>query len=201
VLRLAFTVSTPLLSRWPILTRHRIIIFISLNIKYVSEFNSASNAGVAMVSPVLFRQSQLFYFLLSAAVPSLNQYLRKFDTRNAELYGYRTADYGSNGHAYPLENMSSQMSKGGAGFSATRSGTGKEEEILGVSSGVNFTPRGYSGYQSRVEGPTNARPNDGVSHSSHEGESVGSGSEDYIIRKDIVYEVRHEPGTPVPRIT
>lgn len=168
-------------------------MLISLNIKYVSDFNSASNAGMALISPVLFRQSELFYALLSAAIPCLNQYLRKFDTTNATQFGYRPDQYGSAGGTYQLESMSNQRSKNEANTIATRPGTDKACEVLGKSTGSNFNPAGYSQYKARVEGPGDSKENDGTSNVSQEDGSIGrADSEEHIIRKDVVYEVRRE---------
>lgn len=148
---------------------------------------------MALISPVLFRQSELFYALLSAAVPSLNQYLRKFDTAHATHFGYRADQYGSGGHTYQLDTMSNQRSKNRAGRVAPAKGTGHAGEVLGKSTGINFTPVGHSQYQTRIEGPNNGKNNDGTSNASQEEGSIGrAGSEEHIIRKDVVYEVRRE---------
>jgi hypothetical protein len=168
-------------------------VLIGFNIKYVSDFNSASNFGMALISPVLFRQSELFYALLSAAIPCLNQYLRKFDTTNATQFGYHPDQYGSAGDTYQLESMSNQRSKNEADKIATRGGAGKAYEVLGKSTGINFNPAGYSQYKARVEGPSDSKDNDGTSNGSREDSSTGrADSEEHIIRKDVVYEVRHE---------
>ncbi|KAL2437929.1 hypothetical protein ABEF95_009346 [Exophiala dermatitidis] len=171
-----------------------IIVLIAMNIKYVANFNHASNAGIALISPVLFRQSELFYSLLSAAIPSLNQYLRKFDTRHAAQFGYTPDQYAYSGQAYQLESMSrsKNLTTTSNGIGGDN-GPGKADEVLGVSTGFNFSNVGYSRYQTRVEGPANGKSHDGTSNDSQEAESIGrSNSEEHIIRKDVVYEVRRE---------
>ncbi|KAK6373891.1 hypothetical protein LTS17_007860 [Exophiala oligosperma] len=171
-----------------------------LNIKYVVRFNSASNAGMALVSPVLFRQAELFYALLSAAIPSLNQYLRKFDTTQATVYGYRSNAEASRGNTYQLESMSNGRSRNRSIVgkmvppNTGKGGDDYDAEAMGKSTSIRFNPTGYSSYQAHVEGPPNTgHQQDGNSTVSQEDVSTGrAGSEDHIIHKDVVYEVRHE---------
>lgn len=148
---------------------------------------------MALISPVLFRQSELFYALLSAAIPCLNQYLRKFDTSNVTQFGYHRDQYGSAAENYQLDSISNQRSRNEASKITTQSGTGKADAVLGKSTGINFNPTGYSQYKARVEGPTDGKENDGTSNVSQEDSSIGrADSEEHIIRKDVVYEVRRE---------
>ncbi|KIW61215.1 hypothetical protein, variant [Exophiala xenobiotica] len=169
-----------------------IIIFIGLNIKYVSVFNTASDAGIALTSPVLFRESQLLYALFSAAVPALNQYLRKLDTTHATQFGYRTDQYGneSSGRAYELSRVAKQTNQG------SMTGNNGIDDINGSgakSSGADFRNAGYTQYHARVDGPTMGKAHDGISSASQEDGSVGrNGSEELIIRKEVAYEVRDE---------
>ncbi|KAK5555147.1 hypothetical protein LTR46_006777 [Exophiala xenobiotica] len=169
-----------------------IIIFIGLNIKYVSVFNTASDAGVALTSPVLLRETQLLYALFSAAVPALNQYLRKLDTTHATQFGYRTDQYGneSSGRAYELSRMPKQTGQGSmAGYSGIDDNKGSGAK----SSGADFRNAGRTQYHARVDGPTLSKSHDGISSGSQEDVSVGRhGSEDHIIRKEVAYEVRNE---------
>lgn len=174
------------------LTDESIIVFIGLSIKYVSDLNSASDAGVALISPVLFRQTELLYALFSAAMPALNQYLRKFDTRNATQFGYHPNQYGSSGRNYEMSNLSNHRTAAGAGNKTTNvidNGDGS----LAKSSGADFRPAGHTQYYARVDGPNPSKGNDGVSSASQEDGSVGRhGSEEHIIRKEVVYDVRCE---------
>ncbi|KAK5267786.1 hypothetical protein LTR99_009758 [Exophiala xenobiotica] len=169
-----------------------IIILIGLNIKYVSVFNTASDAGVALTSPVLLRETQLLYALFSAAVPALNQYLRKLDTTHATQFGYRTDQYGneSSGRAYELSRMPKQTGQGSmAGYSGIDDNKGSGAK----SSGADFRNAGRTQYHARVDGPTLSKSHDGISSGSQEDVSVGRhGSEDHIIRKEVAYEVRNE---------
>lgn len=175
------------------LIRYRIIVLIGLSIKNVSDFDSAPNSGIALISPVLFRQSELFYALLSAAIPPLNQYLRKFDTSQATQFGYHPDQYGSAGQTYQLGSISKQRSNNDTSKVITNTGRSKPDEVLGKSSGVNFNPAGYSQYKTRIEGPSNGKENDSTSNDSQEDGSIRrADSEEHIIRKDVVYEVRRE---------
>lgn len=168
-------------------------MLIGLNIKYVSDFNSASNSGMALISPVLFRQSELFYALLSASIPCLNQYLRKFDTKNATQFGYRSGQYGSASGGYQLESMSNQWSRNEPRGVGAQGGTGKAGEVLGKSTDINFNPAEYLRYKARVEGPSDGLENDSTSNASQEDHSTRrADSQEHIIRKEVVYEVRRE---------
>jgi hypothetical protein len=158
----------------------------------VSVFNTASDAGVALTSPVLLRETQLLYALFSAAVPALNQYLRKLDTTHATQFGYRTDQYGNetSGRAYELSRIPKQTGQGSmAGYSGIDDNKGSGAK----SSGADFRNAGRTQYHARVDGPTLSKSHDGISSGSQEDVSVGRhGSEDHIIRKEVAYEVRNE---------
>lgn len=176
------------------MTYFRIIVFIGLNIKYVSNSESVSDPGVAIISPVLLRQSQLLYALLSAAIPSLNQYLRKFDTTKVSQFGYRPDQYGSADNTYQLDSISNQRSQDRIDDSTKENESGKAKKVSANSTGINFNSTGYSQYQARIEGPNNGKEIDLSSNTSQGEGSIGrANSEEHIIRKDVVYEVRPEP--------
>ncbi|EXJ59770.1 hypothetical protein A1O7_03917 [Cladophialophora yegresii CBS 114405] len=188
-----------------------IIILICLQIKYVADFDAASNAnaGIALTRPILLRQSEVLYSLLSAAIPALNQYLRKFDTTQATVFGYNANTHGSTGRsgAYQMDSLhaSGQRSKNGGSHANTKNyshldGTDEpltdEAQRVGKSTGINFVPANHAQYHASVEGPQGqgeAFANDGRSNASHEEGSLGRhNSEEFIIRKDVEYTVRHE---------
>ncbi|OAP56218.1 hypothetical protein AYL99_09397 [Fonsecaea erecta] len=171
-----------------------IIVLIGLQIKYVSDFSSASNAGIALTRPVLFRQAEVVYSLLSAAIPALNQYLRKFDTTQATVFGYNAGQYGSGGHSYQMDSLAAQGTKSNDTRNYTRMENDKAGEVLGKSTSINFCPPDHMRYHASVEGPHNEGFNhDGRSNVSHEEDSLGRhNSEEFIIRKDVEYTVRHE---------
>ena len=69
---------------------------------------------------------------------------------------------------------------------------GKANEVLGKSTGSNFNPSSHAHYNVTVEGQQNGGQ-DGISNVSQEDGSIGRhNSEEYIIRKDVRYDVRHE---------
>ena len=69
---------------------------------------------------------------------------------------------------------------------------GKAEEVLGKSTGTAFIPMSQGQYSARVDGHQRGH-HDGASNASQEEGSLGrDNSEDFIIRKDVQYEVRHE---------
>lgn len=170
-----------------ILIDYSIIVLIALHIKYISDFTSASNAGVALTKPILLRESELLYSLLSASIPTLNQYLRKFETKQISQFGYTTGQYGSNSHSYQMESM---PRKDTTGTVKTRTNNAKSDEVLGKSTSSSFNTQMHTTDPATVEGPP---ANDGISNASHEDGSLGRhNSDEYIIRKDMTYEVRYE---------
>jgi hypothetical protein len=166
-----------------------------VQIKYVSDFVSASNAGIALTRPILLRQSEVLYSLLSAAIPALNQYLRKFDTTQATMFGYNANTYGSAGRSYQMDSLNAQRSKNGDTKNFSQAGNDEPpHEDLGKSTGINFVPDSHAQYHVSVEGPhSEGFANDGRSNASHEEGSLGRhNSDEFIIRKDVEYTVRHE---------
>ena len=167
----------------------RIIILICLQVKYLSDFSSAANAGVALTRPILFRQSEVLYSLLSAAMPSLNQYLRKFDTTQATVFGYNAGTYGSARRSYQMDSLGAPRSKNEDTKPYARMGTGDADEDLARSTDNNFLASRNTRYHANVEGPHN----DGRSNASQEEGSIGRhNSDELIIRKDVEYTVRQE---------
>jgi hypothetical protein len=165
-----------------------IIVFIGLSLKFLPVFDSASDPGVALARPILFRQAQLLYSLLSASIPSLNQYLRKFDTTQTSVFGYTPGQYGSSNGTYAMGSMAAGRSQNRDG----RTGTSKGDENGGRPDHASFTTPSHRQYQATVEGP-HAISHDVVSNASRDDGSIGrQNSEDHIIRKDVRYEVRAE---------
>ncbi|KIW34857.1 uncharacterized protein PV07_01605 [Cladophialophora immunda] len=171
-----------------------IIVLICLQIKYVSDFSSASNAGIALTRPILLRQAEVVYSLLSAAIPALNQYLRKFDTTQATVFGYNASQYGSGGRSYQMDSLGGEGTKSNDTRNYTRMENDKADEASGKSTGINFCPPNHTRYHASVEGPHNeGLNNDGRSNVSHEEGSLGRhNSDEFIIRKDVEYTIRHE---------
>lgn len=175
------------------LIEESIIVFIVLNVKYVSDLNSASDAGVTAIKPVLIRQCELVYGLFSVAAPALNQYLRKFDTRHVTQSGYRPDQYESGGQRYEMSNLTNHRTERGGGNTSGNHGTGNKDGFAAQSSGTGFWSPGYPVYHARIEGPHVSKSNEGMGSASQDGGSVERhGSEENIIRKEVVYQVRSE---------
>lgn len=153
-----------------------IIVFIALHLYYLGKSTNSSNRGVAVSNVIIFRQAELLFSLFSAAVPALNQYLRKFSTVGTAAFGYSPGAYGAGG--YGLKSMTRRTKKSQSSQRDTT--TGKD----------NFAPnhcmhyRATVDYQAREEHDSSA---DGVSLGRHN-------SDDMIIRKDIAYEVSYSEG-------
>lgn len=175
------------------LIEESIIVLIVLNVRFVSDLNSASDAGTAVIRPVLVRQTQLFYGLFSAAAPALNQYLRKFDTRNATQFGYRPDQHELGDRNYEMSNLTNHRTERRGGNTNGNHGTGNQDGFAAQSSGNGFRAPGYPVYHARIEGPHVSKSNEGICSASQDGGSLERhGSEEYIIRKEVVYHVRSE---------
>lgn len=175
------------------LIEESIIVLIVLNVKFVSDLDSASDAGIAVIKPVLVRQAELFYALFSAAAPALNQYLRKFDTRNVTQFGYHPEQYELGVGNYEMSNPTSHRTERGGGNTNRNHGTGNTDGFAVQSSGAGFRPPGYPVYHARIEGPKVSKSNEGICGASQDDGSVERhGSEEHIIRKEVVYHVRSE---------
>lgn len=155
----------------------RIVIFIGLHLYYLSRFVNGQNKGVNLTRPVIFRQAELLFSLFSAAIPALNQYLRKFQTASAATFGYRPDTYA--GNTYGLKSFTSR----------TRGGTGRVDPLQTKDS---FAPTSSGNYLATVDygNAKEERSDDG-----QDGLSMGRhNSDDMIIRKDVVYEISYSDG-------
>jgi hypothetical protein len=133
-----------------------------------------SDAGVAPISPVLIRQTELLYALFSAAIPALTLYLRRFDTRNATQSGYRQNQYGSSGHNYEMSNLSNHRIATGGGNTNANNGIDNGDDSAAQASCIDFRPLVHTQYHARIDGPNCGKSNYGVSSASQEDRSVGS---------------------------
>ncbi|RMZ79299.1 hypothetical protein DV736_g6682, partial [Chaetothyriales sp. CBS 134916] len=167
-----------------------LIVWIILHLKFLSDFNSAQDPSIALTKVQIFRQCEMIYSLLSASIPALNQYLRKFNTQDATQFGYHPSRYaggsggskGSRGRSLPLKSLSKNKSGGGQNESwNTSSDDNRIEDRLDKS----------ASYKALVD-TTSGNTQDSVSNTFHEGPFGRHDSEDHIIRKDVQYEVRHE---------
>lgn len=153
----------------PILTilTTSIIMFIALHVHYLIIFTRTENKGVAITMPIIFRQAELLFSLFSAAIPALNQYLRKFSTQGTP------GDYSAygNGGGYGLRSMARTTKK--SHHSQLDTMASKDEWHGNYKATVE--------YHGRDENDSSA---DGVSLGRHN-------SDDMIIRKDVVYDVTY----------
>ncbi|RMZ82152.1 hypothetical protein DV738_g1845, partial [Chaetothyriales sp. CBS 135597] len=163
-----------------------IIIFITLHLKFLSDFNSAKNPSVALTKVQIFRECEIIYSLLSASIPALNQYLRKFNTQEATQFGFNPTRYANSGgsgrRGLPLKSFTKSKTKG------------TQNASWNASSNDNIIPNHNksTSYKALVNAQNGTTP-DAMSNGSREDVSFGRhDSEDYIIRKDVHYEVRHE---------
>lgn len=74
------------------LSWHRIVVLVALHIHYIREFTYSADKGVAIATPIMFRQAESLFSLLSASGPPLNQYLRRFQTTDVATFGFAPKD-------------------------------------------------------------------------------------------------------------
>jgi len=148
-----------------------IIMFIILHVHYLLAFTRTDNKGVAITMPVIFRQAELLFSLFSAAIPALNQYLRKFSTQGTpgsySVYG--------DGGGYGLKSLTRTTKKSHFDSMASRDG---------------FVSERHGNYKATVEHQgrdENDSSADGISLGRHN-------SDEMIIRKDVVYDVTYSDG-------
>ncbi|RMD41550.1 hypothetical protein DV735_g3591, partial [Chaetothyriales sp. CBS 134920] len=163
-----------------------LIIFIVLHLKFLADFDTSGSPSVALTKVQIFRQSEIVYSLLSASIPALNQYLRKFNTQEATQFGFNPTRYANSGgsgrRGLPLKSFTKTKSKG------TQNASWNASSNDNIISNHNKS----TSYKALVNAQ-NGTTQDAMSNGSREDLSFGRhDSEDYIIRKDVHYEVRHE---------
>jgi len=160
-----------------------LVVFIVLHVVYLSEAVTSQNKGVSFTRPIIFRQVELCYALLSAAVPALNQWLRQFDTSQRTAFGFDPTQYHTSSRAYQLSSMK-------------RSRLRSHVEPEGSTGPPKFTPT-TNKYQASCEWQ-NTNKDDG--NDSQDGvQSDRNNSEDMIIRKEMQYDIYYEePAKPRP---
>lgn len=152
------------------ISRLPIVIIIALHVAYLSRSLDDPNRGVSLVKPLIIRQTQLLFSLFSAAIPALNQYLRKFTYMGTGTYGPGS----QGGNSYGLKSLTR----------ATRDDSGhlRSRGEFNPQSSTTYTATvGHRGYSDRSTSPAN------TSLSRHD-------SEDMIIRKDVHYEISYSDG-------
>lgn len=144
------------------------ITIVALHIYYIHKFVQSPDKGVAIVTPILFRQAESLFSLFSASSPPINQYLREFRTTDLATFGYTP------GGSYNLTSVSSRARRLRA------------ESDLPTLNG-RFAVPGQGSYQVIVESGGNhgAQCIDLQNDGSH-GRSDGN---EMIIRRDATYEI------------
>lgn len=163
---------------------YRTLLFIGVHLHYLSKFTHSSDKGVAITEPIIFRQVESLFSLFSAAVPALNQYLRKFQTTTAAIFGYSPGTYGS--HSYGLRSVSDR----GKRSLGRDEGGGHTPHLEPSQMKDCFNPASQQGNYSAT---INHKPHeDGQSDNSQEVRSLGRhDSDEMMIRKGVSYEVSH----------
>jgi hypothetical protein len=169
-------------------------VLIALNLKYTSTFNSSSDPGTALVSPIAFRQAQVLFSLFSAALPALNQYLRKFDTSQATMFGYNANTYGSGGRSYQLHSLTQNSKIDNTPRNYSRLPTDRTINQTGRTTANDFEAANANAqYSVTVQCPaphTETIKDDGISQ--EDTSASRHNSDDFIIHKNVEYTVSHE---------
>lgn len=163
-LQMSFSRRTSALSCF--IVRLPIIIIIAVHVVYLSRSMDDPNRGVSLVNPLVIRQTQLLFSLFSAAIPALNQYLRRFTYTGTGIYGTSSAA----GHSYGLKSL-------------TRNDD-THSKLRGENNTYTATVA-HRGYSDRSSSPTDT--------SLHR-----HNSDDFIIRKDVHYEISYSDSQNEP---
>ena len=156
-----------------------IIVLAVLHITTLSEFTTSNNPGVALALPSVYLQVELFYALLSSAIPALNRWLRNFDTSMGTTWtsAYGSQQYGSNDRADKSVGQSYRMDS--INNSKLRPDGPQQDNNA-------FTPGNREYIASCMHG------NNADGHSNHSHDDRSTSSEDMIIRKSVGWKVTYE---------
>ncbi|KIW14959.1 hypothetical protein PV08_07746 [Exophiala spinifera] len=145
-----------------------------LHLKFISEYTTSRNPGVAFVTALVLQQVQLCWSLISATIPNLKSFVKSFSSGfGIQLDPSISQAYGSGGRSrrhsgYELGSFGKGNSKN---RSADRSANDTEEPGTSPQDMRNDSKAGDQ-------------------------ESVDStGSQDHIIRKDVQWTIRYETDT------
>lgn len=154
----------------------------------------STNAGVSLAIPTVYAEVHLVFAVFSAAIPAVNRWLRKFDTKMGGQWNTSSGTYGSgnayaknqsksNNQSFPLDTMRSQASGTGAQSDMVRNRSHNAEDQLRPDA-VAYT------WQTQV--PSDTDRESGGSRQSHQ----SAHSEANIIRKDVQWQIHYDQRSP-----
>jgi hypothetical protein len=157
-----------------------LIVLAILHITTLSEFTTSQNPGVALALPSVYLQVELFYALLSSAIPALNRWLRNFDTSMGTTWtsAYGSQQYGSTGRADKSVGQSYRMD-------SINNSKLRPEGSQQLDNNA-FTPGNREYLASCMHG------NNADGRSNHSQDDRSTSSEDMIIRKSVGWQVTYE---------
>ena len=148
----------------------------------------SSNPGVDRTPVILFQQAELCFSLIAATIPCLKSFIRSFDTSSGTRVNYTSHGYSSTsyGKSYKMQSMSGHRSRNdnhenGDGTIKinkrpfTRDNQ-QHESLGGAASSSKVTSVAFCS-----DRPRDADADDG-----------NRGSQEWIIRRDVQWEVRSE---------
>ena len=144
-----------------------------IHLKYISDYTTSKNPGIALVSALVLQQVELCWSLISATVPNLKSFVKSFSSG----FGIQldpTLTQGAYGSGrYKGTNGYEMGSVPGKGDSKSRSGN-----------------RSYNEIEHQDPIPQQPQDDDKIRRDQ---ESIDSaGSQDHIIRKDVHWDIHYE---------
>ncbi|KAK4946516.1 hypothetical protein LTR10_014368 [Elasticomyces elasticus] len=144
-----------------------------IHLKYISEYTTSKNPGIALVPALVLQQVELCWSLIAATIPNLKSFVKSFGSG----FGIQldpTLTQGAYGSGrYKDTNGYEMGSVPGKGSSKSRSGN-----------------RSYNEIEHQNPIPHQAQDDDKIRRDQ---ESIDSaGSQDHIIRKDVQWDIHYE---------
>lgn len=161
------------------------IIFSALNLKSIQAATNSTDVGLALVMPLIWTQSELFWSIMSASVPCLKAFFRPFDSIDEETW--RSNNGG--GYASQRSGRSWQDPKDNDA-SVMKSGRGQRRRMRGSATGLD---------RSVPARPDGVGHDVSIAHNAHdavEDDNHSWGSQERIIHARTQWEVKTEPRDP-----
>ncbi|KAJ9644849.1 hypothetical protein H2204_001311 [Knufia peltigerae] len=143
-----------------------------LHLKYISDYTTSRNPGLALVYALVLQQVQLCWSLISATVPNLKSFVKSFSSGfGIQLDPSSTQEYGSGGRSHRPSGY--ELGSVGKGNSQNRSADRSTRDAAGEQ--APFAQDMHHGSKTRDQ------------------ESIErTGSQDHIIRKGVQWNIRYE---------
>lgn len=186
----------------------RLIPLIALHVRALSRSIPSATSSASQATPTVYAEVQLIYAVFSAAIPAVNRWLRKFDTKMGGQWNTSSGAYGSSGRkygkgpnsssnrvhgqSYALDTMSSRATGNATGSAVVkRGGTPVVQQHGDVVAAAAAPDARFRPDRVNHTWQTQVPETDGSSGQSRQ--SQGSAhSEANIIRKDAQWNVHYD---------